>query len=237
MTMCNYRRLSIAMTVAALSFSSSSLAQTGRSVVEEYFSAKDPPSGSLIFQQRDSLEGRALGLATGSTYTHVGIIRITGGGPYVMQSSAETGGVEEVSLDEFINIGVNQKFAIYVTKKDYRPAGQLNSPASLAAYDYYHLPYDFFYKQDSRAIYSAELIFKIFKDIGHPIGRLRRIGDLNFDTEAGRKFLLNNWHERRDCQSERLSQQACWDRIKMELVITPNDLADDRKLELYMTTF
>ncbi|MCM5552922.1 YiiX/YebB-like N1pC/P60 family cysteine hydrolase [Pleomorphomonas sp. NRK KF1] len=112
----------------------------------------------MIFQQRDSLEGRALGLATGSTYTHVGIIRITGGGPYVMQSSAETGGVEEVSLDEFINIGVNQKFAIYVTKKDYRPAGQLNSPASLAAYDYYHLPYDFFYKQDSRAIYSAELI-------------------------------------------------------------------------------
>ncbi len=237
MTTCNYRWLSIAMTVAALSFPSSSLAQTGRSVVEEYFSAKNPPSGSLIFQQRDSLEGMALALATGSPYTHVGIIRITGGGPYVMQSSAMTGGVEEVPLDEFINAGVGQKFAIYVTKKDYRPAGQLNSPASLAAYDYYHLPYDFFYQQDSRAIYSAELIFKIFKDIGHPIGRLRRIRDLNFDTEAGRSFFLNNWRERPDCQSQRLSQQACWDRIKTEFIVTPNDLASDSKLELYLTTF
>lgn len=229
--------LSIALAAATMSFSADVCAQAGGSVVDEYFFDKDPPSGSLIFQQREDLEGTVLALATNSPYTHVGIIRITGGGPYVMQSSAATHGVEEVPLEDFINAGVNQKFAIYVTKKDYRPAGQLNSPASLAAYDYYHLPYDFLYRQDSRAIYSAELIFKIFKDIGHPIGKLTKIGDLNFDTEAGRRFLLNNWRERPECQSGGLSKQACWNRIKTEFIITPNDLAEDRKLKLYMTNF
>ncbi len=229
--------ISVAIAAAGLSFPASVLSQTGRSVVDEYFFDKDPPSGSLIFQQRQDLEGTALSLATDSPYTHVGIIRITGGGPYVMQSSAATNGVEEVPLEEFINSGVDQKFAIYVTMQDYRPEGQLNSPASLAAYDYYNRPYDYYYQQDSLAIYSAELIFKIFKDTGHPIGKLRKIGDLNFDTEVGRKFFLNNWRERPDCRSKELSRKACWDRIKTEFIIVPKDLANDKKLKLYMTTF
>lgn len=229
--------LSAAIVTAAPGVPAQVFAQTGGSIVETYFFDKDPPSGALIFQERKDLEGTALSLATGSPYTHVGIIRITGGGPYVMQSSAATHGVAEIPLEDFIDVGVDRKFAIYVTKTDLRPAGQLNSPASLKAYDYDHLPYDSFYRLDSHAIYGAELIFKIFKDIGLPIGTLRKIGELNFDTEPGRKFLLNDWRERPECRSRELSRQGCWDRIKTEAVVTPKDLADDRNLELYMTTF
>ncbi|MCF1504215.1 hypothetical protein L0F51_10615 [Afifella sp. H1R] len=243
MTMTLRRCLSLAtaaaaaIAAAALSFSVSAFAESGESIVDRYFFDKNPPSGALIFQQRDGLEGTALTLATESPYTHVGIIRITGGGPYVMQSSPETLGVDEMPLEDFIEAGVDQKFAIYVTKKDYRPAGQLNSPASLAAYDYYYFPYDHFYRPDSEAVYSAELIFKIFRDIGHPIGHMRKIADLNFDTEAGRRFLLNDWRARPECQSGGMSRQACWERIQAEAIVTPKDLAEDGKLKLYLTTF
>jgi hypothetical protein len=224
--------LPLAVTLLLLGHPLGALARSG----EEAFQDRLPPSGALIFQRRDSLEGRALGLATDSPYTHVGIIRITGGGPYVMQSSAETDGVEEVPLEDFIDSGVDRKFSVYVTRRDYRPPGQLNSPASLAAYDYYHRPYDFFYGRDSDALYGAELIFKIFQDIDHPIGKETMIGDLNFDTEAGRAFFLDDWRGHPACEGAP-SRQACWDRLQREWIITPRALSEDPELSLYITTF
>ncbi len=212
-------------------------AETGLDVVDTYFFDHDPPNGALIFQQRDGLEGSALTNATGSPYTHVGIIRNTGGGPYVMQSSAATGGVEELPLDAFIELGIGLKFAIYVTRKDIRPKGQLNSPASVTAYDYYHRPYDPLYAQGADALYSAELVYDVFKKIGHPIGRMQKIGDLNFDTSAGRDFLLGDWQQRKACRSEKLSRQACWTRIQQDRIVTPASLAQDGFLKLYLTTF
>lgn len=143
-------------------------AQDLPNMVDKYFFDTDPPHGALIFQQRQSAEALALQNVTGSFFTDVGIIRVTGGGPYVMQSSPETGGVEEVPLDEFINAGTNQDFAIYVDTEDIRAAGHLNHPASEAAYDFYHLPYDKFLMPGTDAFYSAELIFELFQKVRPP---------------------------------------------------------------------
>ena len=140
-------------------------------------------------------------------------------------------------LDAFIDLGVGLKFAIYVTKKDIRPKDQMNSPASVTAYDYYHRPYDPFYEQGADALYSAELIYDVFKKIGHPIGRLQKIGDLNFDTPEGRDFLLGDWQQRKACRVKGMSRQDCWERIAGNLIVTPKNLADDGFLKLYLTTF
>jgi hypothetical protein len=233
-----YRAIAcVVLAIVVGSCTAGAFPQNAESPADHFFFDQEPPHGALIFQQRQGLEAEALSLATGSRYTHVGIIRNTGGGPYVMLSSKATNGVEEIPLDEFISLGVEQKFAIYVTKEDLRPRGQMNHPASLAAYDYYLSPYDYFYALDSEAIYNAELIFKIFQGIGHPIGHLQRIGDLNFSNRTGRELLLRNWRQNVSCRERQISRSTCWELIQKQLIITPRSLSEDESLKLFLTTF
>lgn len=204
--------------------------------VSEIFGEQDPPNGSLIFQQRNGVEGKALVAATGSPYTHVGIIRVTGGGPYVMQSSADTEGVLEVSLEDFVSKGVGNKFAIYVVELG-QPRRELNHPASLTAYDYYLRPYDNFYRDGLSALYSAELVYHAFRLAGQTIGRLERIGSLKFDTPEGRAFFLSDWKKRPECRLKGIQRDVCWSLIKRQRIVTPASLAGDPRVSLFMTTF
>ncbi len=212
-------------------------AQALPSMVNKYFFDKDPPHGALIFQQRRTQEAAAFRKTTGSFYTHVGIIRVTGGGPYVMQSSVETDGVEEVPLDEFINAGANQEFAIYVGTKDIRPNGHLNHPASDAAYAFYHAPYDRFFQPGTSAFYSAELIFELFRVIEHPIGKETTLAELISEPAVDIPILIPDWLKHPNCVKQKLDATACLDFISRMTIIMPDSLANDPELRLYLTTF
>ncbi|MBP3124876.1 YiiX/YebB-like N1pC/P60 family cysteine hydrolase [Thalassospira sp. ER-Se-21-Dark] len=212
-------------------------AQDLPSMVDKYFFDTDPPHGALIFQQRQSFEAVALRKVTGSFFTHVGIIRVTGGGPYVMQSSSETDGVEEVPMDEFINAGTNQDFAIYVDAKDIRGYGHLNHPASEAAYDFYHLPYDRYLMPGTDAFYSAELIFELFKKVGHPIGEKTSLALLNRNQAASLSTLFPDWQNHPVCKGNLLDEQMCLQRIGLQKIVIPDSLANDPKLRPFMTTY
>lgn len=212
-------------------------AQDLLSMVDKYFFDTDPPHGALIFQQRQSAEAIALQKVTGSFFTHVGIIRVTGGGPYVMQSSSETDGVEEIPLDEFINAGTDQDFSIYVGTKDIRADGHLNHPASEAAYDFYRLPYDKYFMPGNDAFYSPELIFELFKKVGHPIGQMASLAELNRNQVAKLITLFPEWPNHPFCKSDLLDEQTCLQRIGTQEIVTPDSLASDPKLRLFMTTY
>lgn len=230
-------RITLVFLTAAIAASSIASAQDLPSMVDKYFFDTDPPHGALIFQQRQTADAVALQNVTGSFFTHVGIIRVTGGGPYVMQSSPETDGVEEVPLDEFINAGTNQDFAIYVGTTDIRTDGHLNHPASEAAYDFYRLPYDSYLLPGTKAFYSAELIFELFTKVGHPIGKKTSLAELNRNQAASLRTLFTNWQNHPACKAEQLNEEACFQHIGTQEIVIPDSLARDPKLRLFMTTY
>jgi hypothetical protein len=189
--------------------------------------------GDLIFQETTGPEADALGRATGSRFTHVGIVRGTGGGPHVVQAAPH--GVEEIPVDDFVARGVGGRYAVY--RYEGLEEGDWYHPAVLGAYEYLAYPFDPFHRLDPSALYGAELVYLGFKAAGVELGGLRRIGDLDFDTPEGRALLLSNWSEHPDCKARRLDRDACWSLIRDQRIVTPAGLAEDPRLELVYSNF
>lgn len=192
----------------------------------------EPPQGGLIFQEREGPEADALRTATRSSYTAVGIIQLTGGGPYVMESTPDTG-VTVTQIDEFVQRGVGGRYAIYEVEGISAPPGWYH-PFVERYYDFIHLPFDPHYTSDDTAIYGAELVYRIARAEGIAIGMFQRLGDL-FDTPAGRAFFLSRWQEHPECST--LDEDQCWALMQEQEIITPASIAESANVKLVVSTF
>ncbi len=190
--------------------------------------------GDLIFQERDGPEAEMLKEITGSRFTHVGILRASGGGPIVIEAM-QGGGVYETEIDVFLKRGVGQKYAIYRIKGVIPPPDWYH-PLVLAAVDYFNWDYDPFYRVGSSAIYNSELIYLSAKKLDIDLGKFERLGDLSENLEASRKYLLQQWKKHPDCLKRKLDKEACWHQIKDQRILTPISLIRDDNLFLIEST-
>ncbi len=132
--------------------------------------------GDVLFQ---SLEGELAAMiesATGSPYSHCGIVvRYRGGDLGVLEA---LGRVKVTPIREFIARGRQQYLAVY------RPTERYTAriPAILAAcYRYRGRPYDTRYRLDDEFIYCSELVYKGFRDAtGEPPGRTVYLRELHW---------------------------------------------------------
>lgn len=67
-------------------------------------------TGDLIFQESLSPQASAIRVATGSRYTHMGIVRQRKDGLHVIEAARM---VSETSLEEFTARGAQQDYAVY----------------------------------------------------------------------------------------------------------------------------
>lgn len=190
--------------------------------------------GDLVFIEGTGAEAAALKALTDSRYTEVGLIRETGGGPYVLFASPEFG-TDEMPLDEFLARGVEGQYALY------RPAeqasgGGLNPRTVRVAYDDFYLaPYDPFYLAEGEALYGAQMIRDVFAAAGVTLAAERRLAERNADAPAVRWYFMVEWRSRPDCAQ--MDEAACWAHIKTLDIVTPADLAADPQLTLVENTF
>lgn len=191
----------------------------------------DWQTGDLIFQESLSPQATAIRVATGSRYTHMGIVRQTEDGPHVIEAART---VSETPLEEFIARGARQDYAVY------RIAGLTSEQADAAAeaaQDYYERPYDIFFRLDPDAIYCSELPFYAFQAAGITLGRVERLGDLAIDTPEGRAIFLARWQDHPDCRANGSGRDGCWTQIQGQEIVTPVSIAEDSKVELVFSTF
>lgn len=213
--------------VAILSFAASA-AQAGQL-------SGDWQRGDLIFQETTGPEAEMLKRATGSRYTHVGILRVTGGGPVVIEATQD-GGVYENTLDVFLDRGVGRDYAIYRIKGLEPPEGWYH-PLVLAASSYFGLPYDPSYGADTDAIYGSELVYLSALSSGIDLGAPERLGYLDVDNEAVRSFFLKNWKNDPDLKTELPSFEDYWAVKKERRINTPVSISESGSLELIYSTF
>ncbi len=136
--------------------------------------------GDLIFQVSQSRQSAAIAEATGSQWTHVGIIFKDKGRWLVYEAASQ---VTATPIDKFIQRGLGQK---YVIKRINPKLGSIDLEAAaalrLAARQYFAKPYDIFFEWSNRAIYCSELVYKVFAEVlDIEIGKVQRWRDLKFD--------------------------------------------------------
>lgn len=155
-------------------------------------------SGDLIFQMSQGPQAKAILEATGSSWSHVGIILEDQGQLVVAEASAP---VRMVSLQSFINRGKNRDYRIYRARNF--TAAQI--PALHQAIDAeLGKRYDIYFEWSDTSMYCSEFVYKVFLASALiEIGQMQKFSDLKLNgpyvqamikqrvTDTGRTLNLN----------------------------------------------
>ena len=148
----------------------------------------EPKAGDILFQDLASSQSQAIKLATGSEYTHCGIVFKQAGHWVVYEA---VGPVKETPLDEWINQGIDGK---YVAKR-LTPLGKYLTPAVITrmqgiANKYLGKPYDPFFEWSNERMYCSELVWKVYYEgFGIELAPLRRLGSYDLGSKIVKEKL------------------------------------------------
>ena len=137
-------------------------------------------SGDIVFQNVNSSQCRAIELATGSPWTHVGIVFEDRGKLFVYEAVQP---VRITRLDDWIENGRNGQFVA----KRIAGADTLLTPSVLAKMktigkSHIGKNYDPYFEWSDKNMYCSELVWKIYRQsLGMEIGKLKPLGSFNLE--------------------------------------------------------
>jgi hypothetical protein len=147
--------------------------------------------GDIVFQTSQSAQSAAIQHATHSPYSHVGMVFLQNGHPFVLEAEGQ---VKFTPLREWIARGEGHR---YVAKR-LRDPRLLGDPKKIdalrkAAYAYEGKPYDPYFAWSDDRIYCSELVWKIYYEgLGLELGELAPLS--SFDLSDG--IVADKLHER-----------------------------------------
>ena len=181
--------------------------------------------GDLVFQHSMSPQSEAIRLASGSTYTHMGIVSLAPAGPVVIEAADV---VRQTPLKAFLARGTKGRFAVYRV----RGIDEAKADAAVAAArGYLGRPYDLYFRLDPGAIYCSELPYDAFRSVGISLGRVERFGNLSVRAPAVKALFARRWASHPDCQGTAHDAAACWALIQDQGIVTPVSIARDSQVE------
>lgn len=137
--------------------------------------------GDMIFQSSISPQCKAVQLATGSPYSHCGLIFHEDGKPYVLEAVQP---VTVTSLTDWITRGKNKHYVI----KRLKEADKVLSAEILAKMKgigegFLGKNYDATFEWSDNRIYCSELIWKIYqRGAGIEVGKLEKLKDFDLSS-------------------------------------------------------
>jgi hypothetical protein len=151
------------------------LGSSGYSFSEEY----RPEDGDVIFQTSRSTQSLVIQLATKSKYSHVGIIYIKNGQPFVFEAIEP---VMFTPLADWVDRGDDGH---YVVKRLLKAKEWLTSEARESMLEvsktFEGRHYDHYFEWSDERIYCSELIWKIYKrGLGLEVGKLKKMSEFDF---------------------------------------------------------
>jgi hypothetical protein len=134
--------------------------------------------GDLVFQESRSSQSAALMAATGSRYTHVGLLERRDGGWWVLEAVSP---VKRTPLSDWVARGADGHAVV-------KRAQAVDDPAALAAVlavaaAWLGRPYDLPFLWSDDALYCSELVWKAYeRGAGVELTPLRRHGDYQLSS-------------------------------------------------------
>jgi len=141
--------------------------------------------GDIIFHTSNSSQSLAIQRATGSKYSHMGLVVYRNGQPFVFEAIAT---VQFTPLARWIARGNGQHYVV----KRLRNADTVLTPAALeklraAARPFVGRRYDLAFGWSDERIYCSELVWKAYnRALGLKIGAVQKVRDFNLSEPAVR---------------------------------------------------
>lgn len=181
-----------------------------------FANAPDPSvlrDADLVFQTSRSSQSAAVSLATRSRYTHMGIVHVRDGKPFVYEA---VGPVKLTPFAEWVARGENGHVVVKRLSTAIEPATLTRMKQVAESFD--GKPYDLRFQWDDSAIYCSELVYKIY-DAGAGI----QIGE----KKPAREFDLSSPEVQKKLR-ERFGKKAKFD--PDEPIVSPQSMFDDPDL-------
>lgn len=161
--------------------------------------------GDIVFQDLPCAQSEAIKLATHSKYSHVGIILLKDGQPYVYEA---VGPVKFTSLKDWIAQGEGSHFVAKRLKKtDTVLTPQVLKKLEEVALGFKGRAYDWTFEWSDDKMYCSELVWKIYqRSTGLEIGHLQKLREFDFSNPVVQEQL-----------KEKYGDQVPWN----EAVISP----------------
>lgn len=162
------------------------LASSGRPAVPP--PAPSLRDGDLVFQTSRSGQGAAVALATGSRLTHMGVVLVEGGVPWVLEAVEP---VRRTRLAEWRRRGADGR----LWARRLQDADAVLTPAALQRMrrlgrSWIGRHYDLRFRWDDERLYCSGLAYKLYdRAAGVRLGRLQRAGDLALEAPEVRRLL------------------------------------------------
>ncbi|HEX7830866.1 MAG TPA: YiiX family permuted papain-like enzyme [Thermoanaerobaculia bacterium] len=165
--------------------------------------------GDIIFQESLSSQSRAIQLATGSRYSHMGIVMRENGRWYVYEA------VEPVKLTPLSTWTARGRNGHYVVKR-LRDASKL-TPAVLRKMEkvgkrFEGKQYDLTFEWSDTRIYCSELVWKIYRDgAGIEVGKLQKLREFDLSNPAVKKKMRERYGANVPMNEPVISPRAMFD--------------------------
>jgi hypothetical protein len=135
-------------------------------------------NGDLIFQTSRSTQSSAIANATHSSWTHMGIVYLESGKPFVYEAA---GKVKLTPLETWVKRGAKGKYVV----KRLKDGGRILKTGVLKKMKkegerLRGKPYDRYFGWSDKRIYCSELVWKIYhRGAGIRIGKLQKLKDFD----------------------------------------------------------
>ena len=177
-----------------------------------------PQNGDIIFQTSLSSQSKAIQIATGSPYSHVGIVYVTQEDVYVFEAINT---VQLTPLQTWIDRGESNKVMVMRTKRSLSPE-QLRAMKS-AGERYRGKPYDLAFQWSDDKMYCSELVWKIYEEGANiTLTKPNQFGEYNFTAPEVYPLVKKRWGPEPNLS---------------EKVVAPSDIAKSKRLKTVYTDF
>jgi uncharacterized protein YycO len=128
--------------------------------------------GDIIFQTSRSEQSPAIQKATHSTYSHMGIVFLRNGSPYVYEAIKT---VQYTPLRKWVERGESGHYVLKrLREADRILTSQAVKKLRQAGAKFQGKPYDSYFEWSDKRIYCSELVWKIYdRGLGIRVGRLQ----------------------------------------------------------------
>lgn len=174
--------------------------------------------GDIIFQTSMSSQSLAIQRATGSRYSHMGVILYRHGAPCVFEAVST---VRSTPVRDWIARGVGGHFVL----KRLRSADRLLTPAAIdrlhsAAHLFEGRSYDLTFEWSDAKLYCSELVWKLYdRALGIRIGRLQLLREFHIDDPVVRKKMQERYGKQIPLDEPVISPASMFDAEQLTTVL------------------
>lgn len=174
--------------------------------------------GDIIFQTSTSRQSKAIQAATGSVYSHMGIIYRQNNQVYVYEAVQS---VKLTRLIDWIRKGDKDKFVV----KRLKNASSVLTPENVKKMKavgarFQKKNYDLYFEWTNDRIYCSELVWKIYKEgLDVEIGKLEKLKNFNLTDPAVQNVLKERYGNAVPLDETVISPMSMFNSDKLELII------------------